>query len=253
MNEAFDMEAVIERPARFAWKPMLALFLPGVFGAAVLYALAPAAISSVDILLLAIAVVTGVHLTGRVGLCSFVADKATFGTPALPRLRPQVILSIAAGLAAALLITTLDFAFLPLMGADAQAAGQAYSVPQLILGVTYGGVTEELLLRWGLMTLLVWLAWRVARGSGSSPSNPIMWFGIALSAILFGAAHLPALAAAGQLTAVIVTRTILLNAIAGGVYGWLFWRQSLESAMLAHALTHVGFFIFIPLISAVLR
>jgi len=33
---------------------------------------------------------------------------------------------------------------------------------------------------------------------------------------------------------------VLLNAVGGVVYGLLFTRRSLESAMVAHALTHVA-------------
>jgi hypothetical protein len=36
---------------------------------------------------------------------------------------------------------------------------------------------------------------------------------------------------------------VLLNALGGVLFGWLFWRRSLEAAMVAHATTHVGFFI----------
>jgi hypothetical protein len=44
------------------------------------------------------------------------------------------------------------------------------------------------------------------------------------------------------LTPLIIIRTILLNALGGVLFGWLFWRRSLEVAMVAHATTHVGFF-----------
>jgi membrane protease YdiL (CAAX protease family) len=35
-------------------------------------------------------------------------------------------------------------------------------------------------------------------------------------------------------------RSLVWNTLLGGVYGWLFWKRSLEAAMLAHASTHVG-------------
>jgi membrane protease YdiL (CAAX protease family) len=38
-----------------------------------------------------------------------------------------------------------------------------------------------------------------------------------------------------------VLRILLLNALAGLVFGWLFWRRSLECAMFAHASVHVVF------------
>jgi membrane protease YdiL (CAAX protease family) len=68
-----------------------------------------------------------------------------------------------------------------------------------------------------------------------------MWGAIILAAVLFGVGHLPAVSAIAPLTSMLVMRTVLLNALGGIVFGWLFWRRSLESAMLAHASAHVGF------------
>jgi membrane protease YdiL (CAAX protease family) len=36
-----------------------------------------------------------------------------------------------------------------------------------------------------------------------------------------------------------VARTVLLNAVAGVLFGWLYWRGRLEAAMVAHASFHV--------------
>ena len=62
----------------------------------------------------------------------------------------------------------------------------------------------------------------------------------ALAALVFGASHLGAVSTLVPLTAAIVIRTILLNALGGVVFGWWFWQRHLEAAMLAHAGTHVG-------------
>lgn len=63
---------------------------------------------------------------------------------------------------------------------------------------------------------------------------------IGLSALAFGAAHLPVLAMQIELDTAIVARTLLLNGMAGVVYGWSFWRYHLEAAMAAHAATRLG-------------
>lgn len=34
---------------------------------------------------------------------------------------------------------------------------------------------------------------------------------------------------------------VLLNSVGGVVFGWLYWRRSLEAAMMAHAATQVVF------------
>ena len=45
------------------------------------------------------------------------------------------------------------------------------------------------------------------------------------------------------LTPLIIFRAVLLNALGGVLFGCLFWKRNLETAMVAHAATHVGFFI----------
>jgi len=93
------------------------------------------------------------------------------------------------------------------------------------------------------MSLLVWSATRLIQALGDAADEPrdaSVWFGIAASAAIFAVAHLPTLGQSVELTGPIVARTLGLNALAGLAYGWLFWRRSLESAMLAHATTHAG-------------
>jgi membrane protease YdiL (CAAX protease family) len=68
----------------------------------------------------------------------------------------------------------------------------------------------------------------------------VMWFSILLAALLFGVLHLPAVATLTPLTSLLVARTVLLNAFGGVVFGWLYWRRSLEAGMVAHATAHIG-------------
>lgn len=197
------------------------------------------------LMLLLIANVLGCLIAPRVGLVSFTYEKAALGIPILTRMKPQLILAMASGLIFAVVVVVLDLAFMPFMGEEfaEMAAQEVNLLAQLGLGILYGGITEELLLRWGLMSFLVWLGWRLLERSRHSPSRLIVWIAIIISAILFGIGHLPALAATVPLSAIIVVRTVFLNAIGGLLFGWLFWRYSLEAAMVAHAFVHVGFFI----------
>lgn len=247
------------------WKPFLVLFLVGILGVlstifmiipqiAGLIASMPELAHLPDFvivvislaqptLLLAIAVAVGCILAPRVGLRSYIAEKAGAGIAILPRLRPQLPLAIISGLVLAVVILALDQAFITTIAKELQDIGttQIHPAEQLVIGMLYGGITEELLLRWGFMTLLVWLGWRFLQRSQGKPSAPIAWGAIILAAILFGIAHLPAMAAVVPLTVGIIARTVLLNALGGVLFGWLFWRHSLEAAMVAHATTHVGF------------
>lgn len=83
------------------------------------------------------------------------------------------------------------------------------------------------------MSVVAWLIAVVLR-AGRSPRPAVYWIAIIVSAVLFGAGHLPAAAALVPLSGAIAARIVVLNAIAGVASGWLYWRSGLEAAMIAH-------------------
>lgn len=115
-------------------------------------------------------------------------------------------------------------------------------MPALLLGLLYGGVVEEVLLRWGTMSLIALGLWRLLAREAARPPRWCVAVAVGLAAVLFAASHLPALAA-GSIApgAGAVLRTLLLNVIAGVAFGVLYARRDLVAAMVAHASTHGGF------------
>lgn len=109
----------------------------------------------------------------------------------------------------------------------------------------YGGIAEELIMRFGAMTLLVWLIFRL-----TGKRRAAVWAGIAGAALLFAAGHIPALLGLTQPDGLLVLRTLGLNAALGLLYGWLYASRSLEHAMLAHGATHVVFWVATPVLVA---
>jgi membrane protease YdiL (CAAX protease family) len=98
------------------------------------------------------------------------------------------------------------------------------------------------------MTALVWLAWRFLQHRRGAPRVGYVWLAIAVSAVLFGAGHLPAASAlVGALDMNVVAFVMGANAVFGLLFGYLFWRFGLESAMIAHALAHVVNYLARPL------
>ncbi|MED5050705.1 CPBP family intramembrane metalloprotease [Anoxybacillus sp. UARK-01] len=102
--------------------------------------------------------------------------------------------------------------------------------------VLYGGIIEEILLRFGLMTIIIWIASKMTK---SANSNGIYIAGIVIAALLFAAGHLPATAQMLGLSPVSVIRTLLLNFLPGIGFGYLYWKHGLAYAMLGHISTHV--------------
>ncbi len=186
-------------------------------------------------LLVALAVWGGTALAPAVGLHAPAFEAAATGRPIMPVLEPQILPGLIAGVLGGVLL----FASFRLSPAPINALQDQFS-PPLYARVLYGGVTEEVLLRWGLMTAFTWLAWRYYQGRLGAVRPGLIWLAIAVSAVLFGAGHLPVASyLIGSLTGLVALFVVGLNATFGVLFGWLFWRWGLESAMVAHAVTHL--------------
>ncbi len=185
--------------------------------------------------LLALAVWSGLSLAPRVGLRAPLFEAIAAATPPVAALRPQWLAGVLGGLAAGAVLKALS----ALAPAPLAAAAPALDLP-LAARLLYGGITEELLLRWGLMSALLWLFWRLLQRASGRPSTVCVAAAVVAAALLFGLGHLPAAAAlTGGLTAPVVGYVVGANAVFGVLAGWLFWRFGLEAAMLAHAVAHL--------------
>ena len=186
-------------------------------------------------ILLALATWAGAAMSRPLGLRAPVLEAALAGAPAAPRLKPQLVPAAAAGLAAGLLLLALKAA----TPAPLQALGDTLRIPAAAR-LLYGGITEEVLMRWGAMTLLAWLPWRLIQRRAGEPRRAWFVAAIVLSAALFAAGHLPALTALGApLTPRVVGYVLIANTLPGLLFGLLYWRRGLESAIIAHALAHL--------------
>jgi hypothetical protein len=184
--------------------------------------------------LLALAVWAGVALSKPVGLCAPVIEAMLSGSGLSAALKRQILPAALGGLLVARLLVYLNSA----APSELQALGTEFQIP-LAAKLLYGGVTEEILMRWGLMTVLIWLPWRFLQGRNGTPRNAYVVVGIVLAALLFGLGHLPAVVAMGaELNPPVVTYIVVGNTLPGILFGVLYWRRGLEAAILAHALAH---------------
>jgi hypothetical protein len=100
----------------------------------------------------------------------------------------------------------------------------------------YGGITEEILMRYGLMTILLWILKEINRPN----SQFQFWIANVLTAMLFATGHLPALFNEVPSPSSWTLLYILSGNIwAGLCFGFAFWRYGLILAIL----THMGFHI----------
>lgn len=121
-------------------------------------------------------------------------------------------------------------------------AAYQFSAAYLLSKVTYGGVVEEILMRWFIMSLFVLILWKVFTAKSKKGEISAWVFVVAniLAATLFALGHLPATAVLfGGLDFIIIFRCMVLNGGFGLVFGWLYKKHGIQYAMIAHAMTHI--------------
>ena len=142
---------------------------------------------------------------------------------------------IIGGIISGILILLTAIAFRPILPAEFLEIGEKFK-PPLITRFLYGGLTEEILIRFGIMTFFVWLLFKI---SGKLTSK-IYWIGIVVSAIIFGFGHFPIVYnLIGTPTTELLLYIVLGNAFGGIVFGWLYWKKGLETAMIGHIVAHM--------------
>jgi len=140
---------------------------------------------------------------------------------------------------------TLDILFTAL-GSGLSTHQDYAPVWQKLLAAVYGGTTEEILMRLFLMTFFIWIGMKIFKKDRPTRAGVII--SIVLAAVIFGLGHLPITASLTALSPLIIGRAVVLNGIGGLVFGWLFWKKGLESAMIAHFTADIFLLTLLPLV-----
>lgn len=107
----------------------------------------------------------------------------------------------------------------------------------LLARVGYGGVGEEIIARWGLLTGLMALALRFNRSRST-----VFWLANSVSALLFAFGHFGVLFAMLPDPPLWLLSAVLLgNFFPAMAFGWLYRKFGIESAMIAHGGAHALF------------
>ncbi len=190
----------------------------------------------------AVVIFIGLHAANRVGLGLPILEAKLQDEPVGQKIKAILLPSILLGILGSVIVILLDvLVFNPLLiaelGDKAAALNQEALQPAAwkgLLASFYGGIDEEILLRLGLMSILVWLGRFVSKTEEGLPSLTVLWIANILAAILFGLGHLPATVALFPLTPLVILRAITLNGLIGIAFGYLYFRHGLEAAMLSH-------------------
>ena len=169
-----------------------------------------------SMVLLAAATALGLWLGPKVGLgAPMLYGLLSADREARSRLRALLLPSAVLGLLTGVAIALLDlFVFGPRLAAAGSGTGALHPPAwQGLLASFYGAIPEELLMRLGLMTLLVWIGVRLTRMPVPRPA--VVWTAIVIAALLFGVGHLPTTAAMLPLTPLVIARALVLNGLGG--------------------------------------
>jgi len=142
---------------------------------------------------------------------------------------------IIGGIFSGILILLTAIAFNPILPAEFLEIGEKFK-PTMTVRFLYGGITEEILIRFGIMTFFVWLLFKIS----GKLNSIVYWIGILVSAIIFGFGHLPIVyTLIDTPTTELLMYIIFGNAVGGIVFGWIYWKKGLETAMIGHIFAHI--------------
>ncbi|WP_246164308.1 CPBP family glutamic-type intramembrane protease [Xanthovirga aplysinae] len=149
------------------------------------------------------------------------------------------------GVLSGIMLSILGLVFNPVLPLEFKELSETIK-PTLVARFFYGGITEEILMRFGLMTFIVWISSKIFRGT-----NPMVyWIGILTASMIFALGHFPiAFQAVENPSSLLLTYIMIGNLIGGVVFGWAYWKKGLESAFIAHIFTHIILVLSKPLLN----
>jgi membrane protease YdiL (CAAX protease family) len=183
---------------------------------------------------LIISIVVGLFLGRKVGLKAHVLESLFEGRGLPAGFSSSVKLSLLLGVLVGTIIFVVDRGIFSMFTEPLTIFLSSPPVWQRFLYSFYVGIVEELILRFFLVTLLVWITWKIKKTSAGLPTTTGIWLSILLASVLYGLGYVSSLASSIELNTVFASGIMILNVMAGSVFGWLYWKKGLEAAILAN-------------------
>jgi hypothetical protein len=96
----------------------------------------------------------------------------------------------------------------------------------------------------------VWISSKFKRTPDGRPTAIGTWMSIVLSSILFGFGHLPITGDLIAMSPMVAVRAVLLSGVVGIIFGWLYQKYGLESAMISHFSCDLMLHVVVPLVAS---
>lgn len=159
------------------------------------------------------------------------------------------------GIAGGVLVLLLEiFIFLPHLPEALSAVGNSGHIAPWkgVLAGFYGGINEEILMRFLMLSGLLWIITRFWHTPEGGAVIAAFWIVNILIGVIFGLSHLPAVTAVAGITPLLAIRAIVLNLGPGVIFGWIFWKWGLSAAMVSHFSADMVLHVISPWLTKVL-
>ncbi|NOQ25252.1 MAG: CPBP family intramembrane metalloprotease [Bacteroidales bacterium] len=194
-----------------------------------------------------------IMLIGAVILGVFLHDKVSLDAPVIkniirykksPQISSILKYGIIGGVISGIILSLIGLIFYPILPQEFLELGEKLK-PTLAARFLYGGFTEEIIIRFGLMTFIVWLISKIFRSTNSK----IYWISILIVSVIFGLGHFPIVfQSLSNPSALLLSYVLIGNSIGGIIFGWLYWKKGLETAFIAHIFAHIILVLLEPLL-----
>lgn len=162
--------------------------------------------------------------------------------------RGKIISSLLIGVSTGLVILSIDY-FFELGGIRPNLfSAEPSTLWKGMLASFYGGIAEEVIMRFFMVALLVFLITKISGKYDAGFRQKAIVAAVIIVAFLFGLGHLPAAGLSTILTVPVVIRVILVNTLGGLIFGFVFIRNGLFHAMIAHFAADLMILFIFPVI-----
>jgi hypothetical protein len=157
----------------------------------------------------------------------------------------NLIIALELGIAGGSFLLVVDLLFLPYFSKKLLDTALKTTYWENLTASFYGGINEELFMRLFGLSVIAWILSKIWPTSADIATIDIFWIANIIMAVIFALGHLPALKSTlGEITHVMLSRTIILNTPIGLLCGWIFWHSGIEAAIVTHfacdIIYHIG-------------
>lgn len=193
--------------------------------------------------LLIVSILTGIILGKKVGLSTPVLG-SLFDSRGLPAgFRSSLKLSVFLGAVMGAVIFVVDRFVFSMFAEPLTVLLSSPPLWQRFLYSFYAGIVEEIVLRYFLLTLLVWVSWKLKRTPENLPTDAGVWLSILIVSSIYSIGYLSTLSVSVNSNPVLILGIVLLSLMTGSIFGWLYWKKGLEASIIANLTATLTLFV----------